>query len=90
MAKTSARPDIDTLEAQIASLTAQLQALGAEVIGADGPIASAADAAAETIGKAGHAAQSEIDMVVGFVRQRPLTAMLAAGAIGYVFARLTR
>ncbi len=73
---------------QIRQLRAQLDALMADRI--QPAIAAAAETATKGVQRAGKLAEEEIEVVSTHVRNRPLTSILAAAAVGYLIARLTR
>ncbi len=77
----------DAIE-QIRQLRAQLDALMADRI--QPAIAAAAETATQGVQRAGKMAEEEIEVVSAHVRNRPLTSILAAAAVGYIVARLMR
>jgi ElaB/YqjD/DUF883 family membrane-anchored ribosome-binding protein len=79
---------LDDAEAQIRQLRAQLDALMAERIRP--AIEAATEGATEGLHRAGAVAEKEIEALSNQVRNRPITSVLVAAAIGYVVARLLR
>ncbi len=77
----------DAME-QISQLRAQLDALLADRV--QPAIAAAAESATKGVQRAGKLAEEEIEAVSAHVRNRPLTSVLAAAAVGYIVARLMR
>ena len=94
MAKATGSDEAAALDAQeqIRQLRAQLDALMAEKVAP--AMQSAMESAADQLGDAAESARGfaaeELEGLARQVRARPLTALLAAAAVGFVIARLTR
>lgn len=87
---TSSKVDsaLDDAQAQIRQLRAQLEALSAEHV--EPALREAAGQARHAMHRASKIAHDEADQAADFVRQRPITSVLTAAAIGFLAARLTR
>ena len=87
---TSSKVDsaLEEAQAEIRELRARLETLTTERV--EPALREAAGHAKETMQRASKIVQDEADQAADFVRQRPITSVLTAAAIGFLAARLTR
>lgn len=79
---------LNDAQAQIRDLRRQLDTLLSSRV--EPALNAAADTASNAMHRAGKMAREEADVAVDYVRERPISTVLAAAALGYVIARLTR
>jgi ElaB/YqjD/DUF883 family membrane-anchored ribosome-binding protein len=80
--------DFEDTHAQIARLREQVEALMRDRV--TPALADAAGRAESAVYGAADTVRDQAEMVSGKVREQPLTAILIAAAIGYIFGRVTR
>jgi len=85
---SSVENNLSDAQAQIKSLRRQLDQLMSDRV--EPAYRDAADQARSAMGRASQMAQEEAEVAADYVRERPITTVLAAVALGYIVARLTR
>ena len=84
----SIESNLNDAQAQIRELRSQLNSLMADRV--EPALQGYAKRAGHAADEAGRMAQEQAEYASEYVRERPITTILAAVAIGYVIARLTR
>lgn len=88
MSSSSIESSLNEAQAQIRDLRRQLDQLISERV--EPALGQAADQASHYAHRAAEIAQEEAETAADYVRKRPFTTVLAAIALGYIAARLTR
>ncbi len=88
MSSPSIESTLNDAQAQIRDLRRQLDGLMSDRV--QPAMNNAADQASKAMNRASQIAREEADVAIDYVRERPITTVLAAAALGYVIARLTR
>ncbi len=88
MSTTNIDSALSSAQAEIRALREQLEALTTDHV--EPALREAAGQARQAMNRASNMARDEADQAVDFVRQRPVASVLAAAAVGFVIARLTR
>jgi ElaB/YqjD/DUF883 family membrane-anchored ribosome-binding protein len=88
MSNSSIEATLNDAQAQIRDLRSQLNTLMSDRV--EPVLKDYAGRAGRYADKATKMAREEADVASEYVRERPITIVLAAAAIGYVIARLTR
>lgn len=88
MNSSSVESNLSDAQAQIRQLRKQLDQLMSDRV--EPALNTAAEHASNAMSRASRMAQEEAEVAADYVRQRPFTTVLAAVALGYIAARLTR
>ncbi len=88
MSSSTLETSLADAQSQIRQLRKQLDSVMSDRV--QPALHAAADQASLAMNQARKLAQEETEVAAGYVRARPFTAVLAAVAIGYIAARLTR
>lgn len=88
MSSNSLESTLNDAQSQIRELRSQLNKLMDDRV--EPAMADYAKRAGKVYDRAGRASREQAEVASDYVRERPITIVLAAAAIGYIVARLTR